>query len=157
MRLRLSMFFLASMCLSTACSSEPSADAGAADAQVSDAVVGDADQSELIRRGSVSAQLCAFCHRDLQGRFAGQTTPRPMSMQYGSNLTPDLETGIGRYTDEELFRAVRTGVARDGRTLCNLMTRYTEGMLTDDSLRAVIAYLRSLEPVRQEIPRSTCN
>ena len=60
------------------------------------------------------------------------------------------------WSDEEIRRAVRTGVARDGRTLCNLMTRYSDGMLTDDSLNAIIAFLRSVEPVRQQIPRSTC-
>jgi hypothetical protein len=47
-------------------------------------------------------------------------------------------------------------VVRDGRTLCNLMTRYSDGMLTDDTLNAIIAFLRSVEPVRQQIPRSTC-
>jgi hypothetical protein len=36
------------------------------------------------------------------------------------------------------------------------MTRYSDGMLTDDSLNAIIAFLRSVEPVRQQIPRSTC-
>lgn len=124
-----------------------------------DAAVGDASADadlELIRRGRNAAALCAFCHQDLQGRFAGQTTPRPMSMQYGTNLTPDSETGIGQWTDEEIRRAVRTGVARDGRTLCNLMTRYSDGMLTDDTLNAIIAFLRSVEPVRQQVPRSAC-
>ncbi|MEZ4391176.1 MAG: hypothetical protein R3A48_08780 [Polyangiales bacterium] len=155
MRSRLSLAVFFSFTLFAACSSDPVVGVDAAtqtDASASDAI----DQAELIRRGRVSAALCAFCHQDLQGRFAGQTTPRPMSTQYGSNLTPDRETGLGAWTDEEITRAVRTGVARDGRTLCNLMTRYTDGMLTDESLRGIIAFLRSVEPVRQQIPQSTC-
>lgn len=155
MRLRLVKSLSLWLLLGAACSSTPTPVDGSTDAAPRDAVATDVDP-ELLRRGRNSAALCAFCHQDLQGRFAGQTTPRPMSMQYGTNLTPDPETGIGRWTDEEIRRAVRTGVARDGRTLCNLMTRYSEGMLTDDTLNAIIAYLRSVEPVRQQIPRSTC-
>lgn len=155
MRSRLGLALGFTFTLFAACSSDPVV--GADSAAPTDASAGDVeDQAELIRRGRISAALCAFCHQDLQGRFAGQTTPRPMSMQYGTNLTPDRETGIGAWTDEEITRAVRTGVARDGRTLCNLMTRYTEGMLTDESLRGIIAFLRSVEPVRQQIPASTC-
>lgn len=155
MRSRFALIFALSLGLSAACSSTPTPSDGSTDAAPRDAVTADVDP-ELIRRGRNAAALCAFCHQDLQGRFAGQTTPRPMSTQYGTNLTPDPETGIGRWTDEEIRRAVRTGVARDGRTLCNLMTRYTDGMLTDDSLNAIIAFLRSVEPVRQQIPSSTC-
>jgi hypothetical protein len=156
MRLRFVKTFALALCLTAACSSTPTpTDASTSDVAPRDAVTADVDP-ELIRRGRNAAALCAFCHQDLQGRFAGQTTPRPMSTQYGTNLTPDPETGIGQWTDEEIRRAVRTGVARDGRTLCNLMTRYTDGMLTDDTLNAIIAFLRSVEPVRQQIPRSTC-
>ncbi|MFO0626713.1 MAG: hypothetical protein U0325_13950 [Polyangiales bacterium] len=156
MRLPFVKFFSLALCVVAACSSTPTSPDGAvADAAPRDAATADVDP-ELIRRGRNAAALCAFCHQDLQGRFAGQTTPRPMSTQYGTNLTPDLETGIGMWSDEEIRRAVRTGVARDGRTLCNLMTRYTDGMLTDETLNAIIAFLRSVEPVRQQIPRSTC-
>lgn len=158
MRSRLGLALPFVFTLFAACSSDPvaGADAGAqTDSAASDAADAE-DRAELIRRGRISAALCAFCHQDLQGRFAGQTTPRPMSMQYGTNLTPDRDTGLGAWTDEEITRAVRTGVARDGRTLCNLMTRYTDGMLTDESLRGIIAFLRSVEPVRQQVPASTC-
>lgn len=155
MRLRFVSVFSLALSLTAACSSTTVSADGGSDAATRDAVTADVDP-ELIRRGRNAAALCAFCHQDLQGRFAGQTTPRPMSTQYGTNLTPDPETGIGLWSDEEIRRAVRTGVARDGRTLCNLMTRYSDGMLTDDTLNAIIAFLRSVEPVRQQIPRSTC-
>lgn len=158
MRLRLTLPAALLFASFAACSSDPATDAGV-DAGGTDVVTADADAGEdtqaLIRQGRQVAQLCAFCHAT-GGVYSGQTMPRPMSMQYGANLTPDNETGLGMWTDEEISRAVRQGVGRDGRTLCNLMTRYSPGMLSDANLRALIVFLRNEAPVRQVIPRSTC-
>lgn len=164
--MRLRLVSALSLLLFAACSSDPATDAGV-DAGVTDVVntdvastdVANTDAGEdiqaLIRQGRQTAQLCAFCH-STNGVYSGQTDPRPMSTQYGANLTPDNETGIGMWTDEEITRAVRQGTGRDGRTLCNLMTRYTPGMLSDASLRALIVFLRNEAPVRRVIPRSVC-
>lgn len=161
MRLRLASAL--SFIFFAACSSDPATDAGV-DASVTDVVStdgvsADADAGEdmqaLIRQGRQAAQLCAFCHQT-NGVYSGQTSPRPMSTQYGANLTPDNETGLGMWSDAEIIRAVRQGLGRDGRMLCNLMTRYTPGMLSDANLRALIVFLRSEAPVRQVIPRSVC-
>ncbi len=68
------------------------------------------------------------------------------------NLTPDPETGIGRWTDEELARAIRRGIGRDGRRLHHLMYYLTFRHLSDRDVNAVIAYLRSLDPIRNPLP-----
>lgn len=68
------------------------------------------------------------------------------------NLTPHPETGIGRWTDEQLVRAIRRGVGHDGRALHPLMYYGKFRHLTDDDVEAVVAYLRSLEPIDNPLP-----
>lgn len=63
------------------------------------------------------------------------------------NLTPDMESGIGRRTDEQLARAIRRGIGPDGRRLHPAMYYGTFRHLSDAEVSAVIAYLRSREPV----------
>ena len=65
-----------------------------------------------------------------------------------SNITPDLETGIGQWTDDEIARAIREGVSRDGRTLFPMMPYANYREMSDDDVSAVVVYLRSLDPVR---------
>jgi mono/diheme cytochrome c family protein len=68
------------------------------------------------------------------------------------NLTPDPETGAGRWTDDQLARAIREGVGHDGRALFPIMpySRYRE--MTDEDLASVVVYLRSLPAVRNQLP-----
>ena len=68
------------------------------------------------------------------------------------NLTPDAETGLGKWSDAEIARAIRSGVSRDGYQL------HWQGMIWDHAsnwdetdLRAVIAYLRALPPVKNKV------
>jgi mono/diheme cytochrome c family protein len=71
---------------------------------------------------------------------------------YATNLTPDPETGIGNWTDGELVRALREGVDREGRTLFPIMpAEYYKGLSDQDAL-AIVAYLRTLPPTRNETP-----
>jgi mono/diheme cytochrome c family protein len=67
------------------------------------------------------------------------------------NLTPDPETGAGRWTDDQLARAIREGIGHDGRALFPMMpyTRYRE--MSDEDLASVVVYLRSLPPVRNQL------
>lgn len=67
------------------------------------------------------------------------------------NLTPDAETGIGQFSDADLARAIRQGIGRDGRRL-RAMPSSSFSVLSDEDLAAVIAYLRSREPLRNELP-----
>ena len=89
--------------------------------------------------------------RELTGRnWAPDNVPFLSAM----NLTPDPETGIGRYTDDELARATREGIGRDGRTLFPIMPYVHFRAMTDEDLGATIVYLRSLKPVRSPLPPS---
>jgi len=68
------------------------------------------------------------------------------------NITPDPGSGIGSWTDGELSRAIREGVDREGNGLFPIMPYFIYRHVSDQDMRAVIAYLRSLEPVAAERP-----
>jgi Cytochrome c/Cytochrome C oxidase, cbb3-type, subunit III len=69
------------------------------------------------------------------------------------NITPDVETGIGGWKDDEILRALRDGVAKDGHFMVPLMPFGAYQHLADDDARAVVAYLRTVPPYRQAKPR----
>lgn len=70
------------------------------------------------------------------------------------NLTPDVETGIGRWTDDMLLRAICEGIGHDGRTLHPQMWYSSFRALPDEDAEAVVAYLRSLKPIRRSLPQT---
>jgi len=67
------------------------------------------------------------------------------------NLTPDAEAGLGDWTDAEIARAIREGLDKDGVELV-VMPSYTLHVLSEADVAAIVGYLRSLEPVNNEIP-----
>jgi mono/diheme cytochrome c family protein len=70
------------------------------------------------------------------------------------NITPDNETGLGTWTDGEILRAIREGVSRDGRALFPMMP-YTEfSALSEEDGKAIVAYMRTMPPVKNAIPRT---
>lgn len=71
---------------------------------------------------------------------------------FAPNLTPDPSTGLGEWTDGEILRAIREGIGREGQALFNLMPYTDYATLSDEDAYAVVAYLRSLPPVRREMP-----
>ncbi len=73
---------------------------------------------------------------------------------YAPNITPDPETGIGAWTDGEIVRSLREGLNREGRMTFTIMGREFLHGLSDEDALAVVAYLRSLPPVRNEAPPS---
>jgi mono/diheme cytochrome c family protein len=72
----------------------------------------------------------------------------------GPNITPDPETGIGAWTDGEKIRAIREGVSRDGRALFSLMPFQYFATLSDEDIYSLVAYLNSLPPVKNALPRT---
>ncbi len=75
----------------------------------------------------------------------------PLGSLSPANLTSDLETGLGRYSDGEIFRMMRHAVKPDGTAALALMMPFWN--MADEDLEAVVSYLRTLEPIRNEIPK----
>jgi mono/diheme cytochrome c family protein len=110
--------------------------------------------AELIQHGEYVARLadCVACHSVPESKpFAGGLEmATPMGAIYATNITPDPQTGIGRYTLADFDRAIRSGVALDGHRLYPAMpyTSYTK--LSDDDVRALYAYfMNEVKPVQQ--------
>jgi len=70
------------------------------------------------------------------------------------NLTSDPETGVGRWTDDMLARAIREGIGHDGRLLSPNMWYRAFASLSDEDLASVVVYLRSLPPIRNVLPQT---
>jgi len=73
----------------------------------------------------------------------------PLGSVSSANLTPDKETGIGRYSDGQIFRMMRHAVKPDGTASIALMMPFWN--MADEDLEAIVSYLRSLDPIRNEI------
>ena len=117
------------------------APAGAADA--------DTPQGEYLFR----AAGCAGCHTDEESKGAplagGRALHSPFGTFYTSNITPDPDTGIGRWSEADFARALREGVSPQGQHYYPAFPYTSYTRLSDADLRAIWAYLRSLKPVHQ--------
>jgi mono/diheme cytochrome c family protein len=101
---------------------------------------------------------CFACHTVLNAGkpFAGG---RPIETPFGiitsSNITPDAETGIGAWSDEQFDNAVRKGVRPDGSRLYPAMPFPAYTKMTRDDVLAIRAYLATVEPVHQPVKANT--
>lgn len=107
------------------------------------------------------AMMCAeACHSPEGKPFQGvveEINAGPISGVFAPpNLTPDMETGLGGWSDAEIARAIREGVDKDGVGLV-IMPSYNYNALSDSDVAAIIGYLRNLEPVHNEIPPVSFN
>jgi mono/diheme cytochrome c family protein len=119
-----------------------------------------------VERGRYLAEgiaACGNCHtaRDANRQFVpslglsgGEVFDTPVFRAYASNITPDPETGIGKWTDAQLGRAIREGVRPDGSIIGPPMPSEFLRELSDSDLAAIIAYLRVQKPVRNAVPKS---
>jgi hypothetical protein len=73
---------------------------------------------------------------------------------YARNITP---AAIGYWTDGELYRAITSGVSNDGRALFPLMPYEAYSKLSEDDLYSIIAYIRTLKPIHNEVPETKLN
>jgi mono/diheme cytochrome c family protein len=78
----------------------------------------------------------------------------PVGKIYAKNITPDMKTGIGKYTDPEIARALRYGVHPDGTVVFDFMPFHNT---SDEDLTAIISYLRSQKPVYNKVPAHSLN
>lgn len=107
--------------------------------------------------------LCADCHTPrggLQNKhkmdrlFSGNAEPPAGFPAKPANLTPDVETGIGRWSEAGFIRTLRTGVNPRGDSLHAFMPWRQFRRMTDEDLQAIYRYLRTVQPIRNTIPHA---
>jgi nicotinate dehydrogenase subunit B len=110
--------------------------------------------AETIARGRQLAALgdCAVCHTEVNGviNAGGRAIETPFGIIYSTNITPDPETGIGRWSYPAFERAMREGIHRDGRHLYPAFPYTHFAKTTDADLQALYAYLIAQAPVRAD-------
>jgi mono/diheme cytochrome c family protein len=109
---------------------------------------------------------CFQCHSEVdwerpgaqpkQGKKGAGTIFAEAGMEWlvAPNITPDRETGAGNWTDEQFARAIREGVGHDGRRLFPMMPYMNFREMSDEDLASVVVYLRSINPVRNVVPKT---
>jgi nicotinate dehydrogenase subunit B len=111
-----------------------------------------------IARGQQLAALgdCAVCHTSASGilNAGGKPLPTPFGTIYSTNITPDVETGIGAWSYPAFERAMREGIHRDGRHLYPAFPYPHFAKTTDADMQALYAYLMAQPAVRAETPNN---
>jgi len=120
----------------------------------------------IIERGrdlAFGAAHCSACHGASDGGApkgaapalsGGQEFHLPVGVFRVPNITPDRDTGIGRYSDAEIARMLRFGVRPNGEAMVPFMPFQD---LSDEDLTALLSFLRSQAPVRHEVAPHTVN
>ena len=123
-----------------------------------------AHAADAVARGAYLVRVigCGDCHtpgvflgapvaaKELAGSDVGFGSPE-RGVAWGPNLTPDPDTGLGKWTKAEIVTALRMGVRPDGRQLSPAMPYNSFTHLTDQDAHAIAAYLKSLRPIRNKV------
>ena len=124
-----------------------------------------------VQRGEYLVELlgCGACHTDgaldgapqtdraLAGSSIGIAFSNPLGTEtpgvvFPPNITPDNETGIGSWSDQQIERAVRVGLGRHAGRRIAVMPWQGYLKMTDEDVAAIVSYLRSIEAVRHKVP-----
>lgn len=108
---------------------------------------------------------CAHCHTTMDNFEAverGEEVPMhggfdfelPFGHIYSRNITSDAETGIGSFSDGEFYRMMRHNIRQDGSVCIDFMPFFN---MSEYDVRSVIAYIRTLAPVKHEVPDKEMN
>jgi len=111
---------------------------------------------DLVARGQyifATAGGCA-CHTVPKGtpHAGGRPFPIPFGTVYSSNITQDQETGLGGWTDRQIAEAITKGIRPDGSRILPVMPYEKYSGMAPDDLKALVAYLRTLKPVKNRTP-----
>jgi hypothetical protein len=98
----------------------------------------------------VTKYQCTSCHG---ADLSGSDWPTPGTFAYASNLTPDPDSGLAAWTDDQVAAAITDGVDDTDAPLCTAMPRYA---LSAAQVGGLVAYLRSVPPVVHAVPSSDC-
>lgn len=115
----------------------------------------DISDPELIQKGEYVARTadCFACHTTLEGEDYAGGLPMltPLGAIYSTNITPDKETGIGDYTFEDFYNAVKHGVRKDNAALYPAMPYPSYQIMPEEDIAAMYAYFMSaVKPVKRE-------
>jgi mono/diheme cytochrome c family protein len=112
------------------------------------------DTYTRIERGRtlVNAGDCAACHTAQGGKpyAGGLPIATPFGVIYSTNITPDATTGIGKWSEQDFYNAMHSGTRRDGQHLYPAFPYPWFTKVSRDDVRAIRAFLNTLQPVRQE-------
>ncbi|GIL15368.1 MAG: hypothetical protein BroJett039_05410 [Chloroflexota bacterium] len=111
------------------------------------------EQKALAERGMyLYASSCILCH-NANAAGGQKNNGAGAGTMWSRNISPDTETGIGSWTEQQIARAIRSGVSKDGRAL------YWQAMpwdhfsnLDEEDVRSLAAYLKAIPPVHQAVP-----
>jgi mono/diheme cytochrome c family protein len=110
----------------------------------------------LVARGARLAAIgnCAACHTRPGGRpfSGGLALSTPFGTIYSTNITPDPDTGIGRWTGDEFLRAMHEGIDRGGRHLYPVFPYDHFTRVTDADVAAIYAFIMTRDAVRADVP-----
>jgi mono/diheme cytochrome c family protein len=120
-------------------------------------------QSDLVKRGDYlvnTIMTCQNCHTpvgpkgpDFSKAFSGGLSwDEPPFKVTAPNITEDKETGIGAWTDDQIKHLLRTGVRPNGVPIAAVMPVGFYKIITDRDMDAIVAYLRTVKPVKNKVP-----
>jgi len=129
------------------------------------------ENREAVARGEYLVELlgCGSCHTDgaligrpdmsraLAGSRIGIAYTNPLEdpdpgIVFPPNITPDNETGIGRWSEQQVVDAVRTGLGRHAGRRIRVMPWQGYARISEEDAWAIVGYLKNLDPVRHRVP-----
>lgn len=122
------------------------------------------NQDQKLARGETLTWTagCMDCHTpgsfygapDMERRLSGSELgwSGPWGVTYPRNLTPDMGTGIGSWTEDDIVKVIRTGQRADGTPVLPPMPWPMYAHMSDEDAYALAAYLKSLPPVKHKVP-----
>lgn len=117
--------------------------------------VADRNSYAQISKGRYLARVgdCVACHSAPDGEYlaGGKAIPTPFGEIYSANITPDEETGLGNWNQDQFIRAMRHGVSADGSHLYPAFPYPSFTRVTDQDLAAIWSYLKTIDPVHKRI------
>jgi mono/diheme cytochrome c family protein len=117
-------------------------------------VWGQEAEPDVVKRGQYLFAVAGGCACHTVPRetphAGGRAFPIPLGTVYGTNITKDKETGIGRWSDAEIRDSMVRGVRPNGERLLPVMPYEAYSGMAEEDLNAIIAYLRTLQPVHNE-------
>jgi mono/diheme cytochrome c family protein len=125
------------------------------------------DEAALLKRGAYLINgpvACANCHTPRAKDFSflpgmdfagGFEIAEPDFDVYAANITPDKNTGIGAWTDAQIIAAIREGKVGDNKIIFPPMPVPTYNNMSDDDVKAIVAFLHTVKPINHAVPQST--